>query len=55
MEISARNQLNGTVKSVGMGAVMAEVVVDVNGVEVVAAITANGAAKLEIDEARGSR
>jgi molybdopterin-binding protein len=39
MQTSARNQLKGTVKSVSEGAVMAEVVVDVNGVEVVAAIT----------------
>ena len=39
MKISARNQLGGTIKSITLGAVMAEVVVDVNGVEVVAAIT----------------
>lgn len=40
MEISARNQLRGTVKSVTLGAVMAEVVVDVGGgQEMVAAIT----------------
>ena len=39
MELSARNQLQGTVKSVTLGAVMAEVVVDVNGTEIVAAIT----------------
>src|SRR5262245_29920832 len=31
MELSARNQLKGTVKSVTLGTVMAEVVVDVNG------------------------
>ena len=37
--ISARNQLPGTVKSVTLGAVMAEVVMDVGGTEVVAAIT----------------
>ena len=37
--ISARNQLPGTVKSVTLGAVMAEIVMDVGGTEVVAAIT----------------
>jgi molybdopterin-binding protein len=39
MEISARNQIPGTVKSVKLGAVMAEVIIDVNGLEIVAAIT----------------
>jgi hypothetical protein len=33
METSARNQLRGTVKAVSMGAVMALVTVDVDGVE----------------------
>lgn len=39
MEISARNQLPGTIKSITLGNVMAEVVVDVAGHEVVAAVT----------------
>jgi molybdopterin-binding protein len=39
MEISARNQLAGTIKSITLGSVMAEVVVDVQGLEIVAAIT----------------
>lgn len=39
MELSARNQLPGTVRSVKLGTVMAEVVIDVNGIEIVAAIT----------------
>ena len=39
MTLSARNQLPGTVKSVVLGAVMAEVVVDVAGNEVAAAVT----------------
>ncbi len=39
MALSARNQLKGTVKSVVLGAVMAEVVVDVGGHEVVSVIT----------------
>lgn len=41
MKISARNQLKGTVKSVQVGAVMAEVVVELgDGQQVVSAITA---------------
>lgn len=40
MKISARNQLKGTVTNIEIGAVMAEVTVDIgNGNEVVAAIT----------------
>jgi molybdopterin-binding protein len=39
MELSARNQLAGTVRSVKHGQVMAEVVVDVGGQELVAVIT----------------
>jgi molybdopterin-binding protein len=46
MDTSARNQLRGTVKSVSIGAVMAEVVVDVNGIDVVAAITKDSAERL---------
>ena len=37
--LSARNQLAGTIKSIRLGSVMAEVVVEVAGGEVVAAIT----------------
>jgi molybdopterin-binding protein len=37
--LSARNQFRGTVKSVKTGNVMAEVVVEVNGPEIVSAIT----------------
>ena len=37
--LSARNQLPATVKSVKLGNVMAEVVMDVGDVELVAAIT----------------
>ena len=39
MEISARNQLKGKIKTVTPGAVMSEVVVDVGGQEVVSLIT----------------
>ena len=46
METSARNQLNGSVTSVTVGAVMAEVVVDIGGAQVVAAITKESAERL---------
>jgi molybdopterin-binding protein len=41
--LSARNQFNGTVKSVRLGEVMAEVVVTVGGLEIVSAITRGSA------------
>ena len=43
MQISARNQLQGRVKEVVLGIVMAEVVVDVGGQELAAAITRRSA------------
>jgi molybdopterin-binding protein len=46
METSARNQLKGTVLSVSLGAVMAEVTIDVNGATIVAAITKESAQRL---------
>jgi molybdate transport system regulatory protein len=46
VQTSARNQLEGTVTSVTMGAVMAEVTVDVGGAQVVAAITKESAERL---------
>jgi len=46
MELSARNQLQGVVKSVELGAVMAEVVVDVGGQEMASSITVNSAERL---------
>jgi molybdopterin-binding protein len=46
MELSARNQLKGTVKSVRPGTIMAEVVVDVGGQELVAVITRSSAERL---------
>ena len=48
MELSARNHLKGIVKKVGLGAVMAEVVADVGGQEVVAAITRGSAKRLKL-------
>jgi molybdopterin-binding protein len=48
MAISARNQLPGTVKSVVLGTVMAEIVVDVGGHEVVSAITRHAVERLDL-------
>lgn len=48
MALSARNQLPGTVKSVVLGAVMAEIVVDVAGHGVVSVITRHSAESLDI-------
>jgi molybdopterin-binding protein len=44
--LSARNQFKGTVKSVKLGEVMAEVVVTVGSLEVVSAITRTSAETL---------
>ncbi|HEX5643010.1 MAG TPA: TOBE domain-containing protein [Thermoleophilia bacterium] len=55
MALSARNQLSGAVKSVVLGTVMAEVVVDVGGQEVVSAITRQAVENLDVkagDEVR---
>jgi molybdopterin-binding protein len=48
--ISARNQLPGTIKFVTLGTVMAEVVMDVGGTEVVAAITRHSVESLGLKE-----
>jgi molybdopterin-binding protein len=50
VELSTRNQLKGTVKSVRLGTIMAEVVVDVGGQEVVAAVTRGGVEGLGLAE-----
>jgi molybdopterin-binding protein len=44
--LSARNQFPGTVKSVKLGNVMAEVIVEVNGLEVVSLISRISAEQL---------
>jgi molybdopterin-binding protein len=44
--LSARNQFKGTVQSVKLGNVMAEVVVAVGGLEIVSAITRGSAEQL---------
>ena len=46
--LSARNQLPATVTSVKLGNVMAEVVMNVGGVEIVAAITRGSAEALSL-------
>lgn len=54
MKLSARNQLPGTVQSVTLGAVMAEVVVKLDGgQEIASAITVNSVRSLDIQP--GSR
>jgi molybdopterin-binding protein len=50
MQLSARNQLNGTVSNVELGAVMAEVTVDVNGQPIVSVITRASAERLGLAE-----
>jgi molybdopterin-binding protein len=50
VELSARNQLRGTVVSVQLGEVMAEVTVDVGGQEMVAAITRGSAKRLDLHQ-----
>jgi molybdopterin-binding protein len=46
--LSARNQLPAVVKSVKLGNVMAEVIMDANGVDLVAAITRGSAEALNL-------
>ena len=53
MKISARNSLKGKVKSIEVGAVNSEVVVELdNGVEVVSIITKDSAERLELTEGK---
>jgi len=46
MELSARNQLQGTITDVKLGGIMAEITVDVAGQTLVAAITRGSAERL---------
>lgn len=49
MEISARNQLKGKIKSVKLGEVMAEVIIELGtGEEIVSAITRGSAESLNL-------
>jgi molybdopterin-binding protein len=50
MELSARNQLKGTVKTVKSGAVMAEITVNVDAGPVTAAITDSSRERLNLKE-----
>jgi molybdate transport system regulatory protein len=50
MKISARNQLNGTVRSITEGAAIANVELDVGGNRVVASITAEAVHDLGLSE-----
>ncbi|HET9894151.1 MAG TPA: TOBE domain-containing protein [Streptosporangiaceae bacterium] len=50
MELSARNQLQGTVKSVKSGTVMAEVTVNVDPGQVTAAITGASSERMNLRE-----
>jgi molybdopterin-binding protein len=46
--LSARNQFQGTVKSVKLGEVMAEVILTVGNLEIVSAITRTSAESLKL-------
>ena len=46
--LSARNQLQGTVRSVKLGNIMAEVIMSIGSVELVAAITRGSAEQLNL-------
>ncbi|HSL96204.1 MAG TPA: TOBE domain-containing protein [Thermoleophilia bacterium] len=48
MALSARNQLRGTVKSVVLGAVMAEVVIEVGENELVSVVTRHACEALDL-------
>ena len=50
MELSARNQLKGTITGIQLGGVMAEVTVDVGGQELVSVITRKSAEGLALKE-----
>jgi molybdopterin-binding protein len=48
MEISARNQLRGTVKGVKTDGLMAEIAIDVGGQEIVSTITRGSSDRLAL-------
>ena len=48
MKLSTRNQIRGEVTAVKLGGIMAEVTVDIGGQTIVAAITRESAASLEL-------
>jgi molybdopterin-binding protein len=50
MELSARNQIRGTITGITLGEVMAEVTVDIGGQTLAAAITRNSVERLKLAE-----
>lgn len=53
MELSTRNRFKGTVKNVNLGAVNAEITIEIApGVEVVSVITKSSAERLKITEGK---
>ena len=50
MQLSARNQLTGTVKEIKHGPVSTEVTIDVGGTEIVSSITSGSAEALNLKE-----
>ena len=50
MQLSARNQLKGTITGILLGGVMAEVTVDVNGQELVSVVTRKSAEGLGLKD-----
>jgi len=48
--LSARNQFKGTIKSVKLGQVIAEVVIEVTGLEVVSLISRGSVERLNLKE-----
>ena len=49
MELSARNQLPATVRTIKLGSVMAEVIVEIAGHEVASVITRSSAERLNLN------
>jgi molybdopterin-binding protein len=50
MQLSARNQLKGTVTSIKLGAIMAEVVVDIGNHQIVSEITKSSVERLGLKQ-----
>ncbi|MGI6712890.1 MAG: TOBE domain-containing protein [Bacillota bacterium] len=48
MQLSARNQLKGKIKEIKFGPVSTEVIVDLNGIDIVSSITTGSAEVLDL-------
>jgi molybdopterin-binding protein len=48
MQLSARNKIPGKVKDIKLGAILAEVIIDIGGSEVAAIITKSSAESLDL-------